>query len=199
MPKLKIDKNLAQLMHPHSHGHSDKIGVVIHETVSPQYPGLVDVMGVANYLAHGEDGYAIHGIVDNEAHIAWALGCGTDVYYHCAGGRANTNFLGIESISRVMLDYTTTKARIAAWSHMRKELNATAKLIACIARAHRFPIIDNKGNTLKPGITTHYEVTKFNNVHGGHSDAWPIHNGGYYPKGMVIALAKRYYKLGWHF
>ena len=199
MPKLRIDANLSILMHPNAKGESHKKGVVLHETVSPQYPGMRDILGVANYLAHSDLDYAIHGITDDEGHIAWTLNCGEDVYWHCAGGNTNTNYLGIEQISRVMLDYKTRVAQIQAWSHMKKELNATAKLIACAARAWGFPIVDNRGDTSKPGITTHYEVSKFYAVQGGHTDGWPVKAGGYYPKGQIITLANRYYKLGWHF
>lgn len=199
MPKLKIDQNIGALMHHHAHGESHKRGVVLHETVSENYPGMRDVQSVANYLGHGADGYAIHGITDNDGHIAWTKGFGEDIYWHTSGGQANISFLGIEQISRVMVDYKSRSARMKAWLHMQKELNATAKLIACCARAWGFPIIDNHGDTTKKGVTTHYEVTKFNHVAGGHTDAWPVNAGGYYPKALVIKLARRYYKLGWHF
>lgn len=199
MPKLIIDKNLAAMMHPHAHGTHKKIGAVLHETVSSNWPGLKDINSVAEYLAYGEDGYAIHGITDDDAKIGWAKGYGEDVYWHCAGGHANSNFLGIEQVSRVMLDWKSRKTRIKAWLHMNKELNATGKLLACCARAHDFELLDNHGDTTKQGVTTHYEVTIFNHVEGGHTDAWPVNAGGYYPKVMVLKLARRYYKLGWHF
>lgn len=199
MPKLKVDYNIGPLMHHHAHGTNKKIGMALHETVSPQSPGLSDIRGVADYLGLGKDGYAIHGITDDDGLTAWVKGHGEDVYWHCQGGNTNHNYMGIEQISRVMLNYTSRLARIRAWLHMSKELNATAKLIACAARAHDFPIIDNKGDTSKPGITTHYEVTKHYGISGGHTDCWPSHLGGYYPKRLVLKLAKRYYALGWHF
>jgi hypothetical protein len=171
--------------------------IVLHETVSPNYSGLKDIKQVSEYL--GTEHYGIHGITDADGNIAWALGEGNAIFYHTASGSGgvNTRGIGIEQVSRVMLDYKSTAARIKAWLHMDKELNATAKLIACIARAHNIPIVSSPGT--HAGITTHYEVTKIYNVAGGHVDCWPIKAGGYYPKDRVIALAKRYYKLGYRF
>lgn len=199
MPKLAVQRDLGDLMHLHSHGESHKIGLCIHETVSPNYPGMRDINSVADYLGHGKDGYAIHAINDNDGNIAVAKNHGKDVFYHCAGGNTNYNYLGLEQISDVMTKYKTRTTRIRAWLHMDKELNGTAKLIACYARAWGFPIVDTLGNTNRPGVTTHYDVTKHFGVSGGHTDAWPSTRGGYYPLRLVLTLAKRYYALGWHF
>lgn len=197
MPKLFIDLNISKEQKPHAHGYAPKDMIVLHETVSSNYPGLKDIKGVSEYL--GSEDYGIHGITDADGNIAWAKDLGAAIFYHTASGSGNINTraIGIEQISRVMLDYKTKAAQVKAWLHMDKELNATAKLIACAARAHKIPIVDSSG--AKPGITTHYEVTKNYHVYGGHVDCWPVKLGGYYPKGLVIALAKRYYKLGWHF
>lgn len=204
MPKLKIDLNIAEVQRDNVHGRHPKIGVVLHETVSPQIPkSMKDIINVSTFLDN-ED-YGIQGITDNDGKCAWAKGLGQAIFYHAASsgtkhhGMANTNFMGIEQISRVMLDYRDRTSRIRAWLHMENELNITAKLIACAARAHGWPIVDNPGNTMLPGVTTHWEVTRYNGVVGGHTDCWPSHLGGYYPKRMVIKLAKRYYALGYRF
>ena len=199
MPKLKVDYDIGPLMAQHAHGTHKKIGLVLHETVSGQAPGLSDIKGVANYLGLGKDGYAIHGINDGEGNIAWARNHGEDVYWHCEGGNTNHNYMGLEQVGKIMVDFKNRTARIRAWLHLNKQLNATAKIIACAARAHQFPIVDNPGNTDHPGVTTHYEVTKHFGIQGGHTDCWPSHLGGYYPKHLVLKLAKRYYALGWHF
>lgn len=204
MPKLKINLDIWPDQDQSAHGEHDKIGIVLHETVSPQIMNSIsDVKGVSEYV--GRVGYGIHGITDNDGNIAWCKGHGKAVLYHTSSsgtihkGSANSNFIGIEQISDVMVKYKTQAARTKAWLGMDKELNATAKLIACIVRAHKMTFDDNPGNTMKHGITTHYEVTYFNGVGGGHVDCHPTHLGGYYPKRLVIRLAKRYYKLGWHF
>lgn len=203
MPKLKIDLNIGPMQHPHSHGTHVKHGDVLHETVSPDYKGLADILGVSQYL--GKKGYGIYAIVDAEGHIAVSAGHGEDVYYHTDStgrkghGEANASFRGIELISRVMLDYKTRTARIRAWLHRDKQLNALAKLIACTARRDGWQILDNQGDTTQHGVTTHYEVTMFYDVPGGHVDCWPSHKGGYFPKRVVLKLARRYYNLGWRF
>lgn len=199
MPKVKINKDIGQLMSHHAHGTSKKIGVVLHETVSENVPGLSDVNAVAAYLGLGKDGYAVHGITDNDGNIAWAKNHGKDIYWHCAGGPTNDNYMGIEQISRVMLDYTSRVKQIKAWLGMSKEINATAQLLAALSRAWRFPLTDNKGDTSKPGVTTHWEVTRFYQVSGGHTDCWPSTRGGYYPKRAVLARARLYKKLGYSF
>lgn len=201
--KLKIDLNIAQDQLDNVHGYHKKIGVVLHETVSANYSGLGDIRSVSEYLDAKD--YGIHSITDADGHIAHALGLGEAVFYHTAStgskgsGRANSNTIGIEQISRVMLDHTDRAARYAAWLHMDKELNATAKLVAALARAHKFPLQLNNGDTTKPGITTHYEVSKRYGVEGGHVDCFPYHLGGYYPLKMVVALARRYSRLGYRF
>lgn len=197
MPKLFVDLDISAAAKANAHGYADKNLIVLHETVSPQYKGLGDIKGVSVYL--GKEGYGIHGITDNDGNIAWAKGQGKAILYHTASGngRVNERGIGIEQISRVMLDFRDRSTQILAWLHMDKEINATAKLIACISRAHSIPIVDSRGP--KPGITTHYEITQNYKIVGGHVDCWPTHLGGYYPKHKIITLAKRYYRLGYHF
>lgn len=203
MPKLKIDLDIAAEQMDNIHGRHDKIGVVLHETVSANHAGLDDIRAVSSFL--DVEDFGIYGITDADGNIAAARGLGRSIFFHTKSqgskgdGLANTNYIGIEQISRVMLDFRTQKARLQAWLLMKKELNATAKLLACLSRAHGFDLIDNHGDTRRPGVTTHWEVTDFFGVPGGHVDCWPVHRGGYYPKGHVLALARCYRTAGWHF
>jgi hypothetical protein len=199
--KLKIDLDIAKQQEGGAHGQHAKDQVVLHETVSPNYPGLADIESVSHYL--GTVGYAIHGITDNDGNIAWALGCGNDIFWHCAGGDnvhgwTNDRSIGIEQISRVMVDFKTVNAEIAAWAAMAKEIDATAKLLAAIVEAHPdIPLVRSRG--MMPGITTHWDVTHAFQIYGGHTDGWPIGEGGYYPLDHVIALAREYRTQGYHF
>jgi hypothetical protein len=203
MPKLKIDLNIAAAQEDNIHGFSKKHGVVLHETISPNYPGLRDIISVSEFLDNKD--YGIHSITDADGNIAHAKGLGEAIFYHTASsgyhgnGRANTFTVGIEQISRVPLDYSDNYSRWMAWLRLNKELNATAKLIACLARAHDFPLELNQGDTRKPGIATHWEVSTYFGVDGGHVDCFPHHRGGYYPLLKVQSMAKGYYSRGWHF
>lgn len=202
--KVKINYNLWPELADDAKGSHAKIGIVMHETVSGQIiRSMADIKSVSGFL--DREGYGIHGITDNDGHIAWARGHGQAIFYHASSfgsahhGVANTNFMGIEQISDIPAKHKTREARLAAWLDMPVELDASAKLIAAAARAHGFPIVDNPGDTTKVGITTHYEVSTFNGVAGGHSDCWPSHLGGYFPKRLLIARAKHFYELGVRF
>lgn len=202
MPKLKIAVDIGPVQKGEMHGTHEKDGAVMHETVSGQIMNSVaDVVGVSNYVA--KEGLGIHSVVDNDANIAHAKGLGQAIFYHTdssgdyGNGHINTRKIGIELVSDVMVKYNSRIARIKAWFHMQPELNAAAKLLACLARAHEFPLEDRHPS--QPGITTHWECTKAYGVRGGHVDCWPSTKGGYFPKRLLIKLAKRYYKLGYHF
>lgn len=199
--KLKIGMNIAGVQRDNIHGYHKKDMIVLHETVSANYVGWNDIISVSEYLDNKD--YGIYGITDADGHIAAALGLGTAIFYHTASsgekgnGNINSRAIGIEQVSRVMLDYHTNKARLAAWLRMENELRATAKLCAALCRAHSIPIVASDGSV--PGITTHWLVTKTFGVSGGHVDCWPVNNNGYYPLGRVIALTKRYHLLGMKF
>lgn len=195
--KLTIDLNIAEAQRDNVHGISKKDMIVLHETVSGNYPGLADILSVSTYL--DTKNYGIHGITDDDGNIAWALGLGQAIFYHTDSDDhgVNTRAIGIEQISRVMLDYKSMAARLKAWLAMDKEINATAKLMAAIAKAHSIPLITSDGSV--PGVTTHWLVTNKFGVVGGHTDCWPVNNGGYYPLSLIIRRAKAYYSLGYQF
>ena len=64
--------NTASYVAQHSHGTHPKTLAVLHETVSPDVPGLKDILGVEAYLASKD--YGIHGMTDLEGNIAHAKG-----------------------------------------------------------------------------------------------------------------------------
>lgn len=199
--KLTIDYNMALAQKDNVHGKADKDQIVLHETISPNYAGLGDIRAVSDYLDIKD--YGIHGITDAEGHIAWALGLGTAIFYHTdssgskGNGYVNTRAIGIEQISRIPLNYKDNASRLRAWLLMDKELRATAKLIAAASRAHDIPLVTSDGSD--PGVTTHWLVTKTFGVEGGHTDCWPVNNGGYYPLSKVIQYARAYKALGYEF
>lgn len=201
MNKLQIDYNMAREQLDNVHGRSPKDMIVLHETVSPDYMGLGDIKSISMYLDQKD--WGIHGITDAEGNIGWALGLGSAIFYHTdssgtkGNGRVNTRSIGIELISRIMLDYQTNAKRRQVWLGRQKQIEATAKLMAAIARAHKIPLRTSDGTT--PGVTTHWLVTNTFGVKGGHTDCWPVNNAGYFPLSWVIQRAKWHYALGVHF
>lgn len=196
--KLQYE-NTAKVMKPHVHGFSPKENIILHETVSPDYAGWKDVDGIRDYLANKD--YGIHGITDAEGHIAWAYGLGRAIFWQAGG--LNIAGIGIEQVSRVMLQSPSNSVRRAIWTARTKELRATAKLIACISSAQGIPIqaatwrpAEHK---FSPGVVSHYQVSQHFLASQGHTDCKPVHLGGYYPLFEVIFLAKGYAKLGYHF
>lgn len=201
MPKLRINYNMAAAQADNVHGRHKKDMIVLHETVSANYPGLGDVRSISQYL--DEKDYGMHGITDADGNIAYAVDLGTAIFYHTdssgtkGNGSVNSRGIGIEQISRVMLDHKTNAKRLQVWLGMQKEIEATAKLMAAISRAHKIPLKTSDGST--PGVTTHWSVTQRYGVQGGHTDCWPVNNGGYYPLTWVIQRAKFHYAKGVRF
>ncbi len=193
--KVKIDLNIAPLMTPVAHGRHPKDMVVLHETVSPDYPGFADVLGVARYLP--AQGYGIHGIVDSEGNLAWDVYGDTHVLYHTAsnGGGVNTRSIGIEQISNVMIQYPDQQRRWVWWWQRNRQLDKVAKVLAYLQRTHAIPLQYSDGRA--PGVTTHWSVTKTYGVAGGHVDCWPRHLGGYYPALRLLRRAQYYAKRGY--
>lgn len=197
----KIDNvlNIGPAQADNVHGTHDKDMAVLHETVSPNVAGWSDILSVSNYLDSKD--YGIHGICDDDGHIAWAYGHGEAIFWHTDSsgrkgeGHVNTRAIGIELISKVMLTSSDNYKRWQIWWSLNKEINAVAKLLAWASRIHDFPLVDSPGN--RPGVTTHWEVSHLYDVPGGHTDCWPRHRGGYFPKLRIIERAKYYRKLGY--
>lgn len=181
------------------HGRHKKDLIVLHETVSPDYRGWSDVEQTSSFLDNKN--YGIHGIVDLEGHTAWAYSYGTALFYHASSygrrgdGLVNTRGIGIELVSRVMLDEPDNLHRWRAWWRRNEQIEATAKLIATVARFHDIPLVINDSSSR--GITTHWQVSNRWDVPGGHVDCWPKHLGGYFPLMRVLDRAQHYRSLGY--
>ena len=193
--KLKLNYDSRPLMQPHVHGWHDKDLLVLHETVSPDIPGLRDILDVARFLALKN--YGIHGLTDKEGHKAWALGLGRAIFWQCGG--VNERSVGIEQVSRVMLQAPRNKLRRQIWAARQKQLRATAQLIAAWHNGNpeRHPLVYSNGR--HPGVTSHWDVSQWSPASEGHTDCWPSHKGGYYPILEVIRMAKVYARLGVRF
>jgi hypothetical protein len=193
--KLHIDFDSQNLMYQHTNGYHAKDLLALHETISHDGTGIADELGVEKYLA--QKNYGIHGVVDKEGLISWAKGLGNAIFWQCGG--VNTRSIGIEQVSYIPVQYKDNVERRQAWNHREVQLNAVAKLIACIVRAHpAIKLVYSRG-TLPPGITAHWNVSQIFSESLGHTDCWPVKEKGYYPIENVITLAKQYYKEGWHF
>jgi hypothetical protein len=192
MPKIVLDINSAKLMRPHAHGYAAKDLAVLHETVSPDVLGMSDINGVLNYLASKD--YGIHGMTDLEGHKVWARGLGSAIFWQCGG--VNERSVGIEQVSRVMLEAPTNALRRKLWVARSKQLRATAKLLACWHNADqkKHPLVYSDGRS--PGVTSHWDVSQWSAASEGHTDCFPYHKGGYYPILEVIRMAKVYAATG---
>lgn len=192
--RLSYHNTRAMLTH-HVHGTQKKTLIVLHETVSPDVAGWSDIDGVEQYLASKD--YGIHGMTDKEGHIAWALGLGRAIFWQAGG--VNSQSIGIEQVSRVMLEAPSNAARRKLWVARNTQLRATAKLLACISRAQGIPLVYVEGDGKHSGVTSHWSVSRYFSASEGHTDCWPVNDGGYYPTSEVLTLARGYYKAGYRF
>jgi hypothetical protein len=177
------------------HGRAKKDLIVLHETVSSDIPGWKDITSVEAFL--DAKGYGIHGITDLEGHIAWSHGLGDAIFWQAGG--VNGRSIGIEQVSRVMLQAPTNYLRRQLWVAREKELRATAKLVAAISNTKGIPIraATWNGSQFTSGVLTHYQVSQHYAASEGHTDCFPVHLGGYYPLYEVLQFAKGYKKLGY--
>jgi len=189
--KIKVDVDLSLINAGVKHGIAAKDQIVLHETVSPDYPGPGELVANASYLAKG--GLGIHGVIDAEGYLGWSIGDRKAILYHAAsnGGNTNTRSVGVELVSRVMIDKPDNVSRWKKWWGRDKQIDKLAQLIAFVAYMEKIPLAYSGGKT--PGITTHWSVSKAYSVPGGHVDCWPRHEGGYFPVLRVIREAKAYH------
>jgi hypothetical protein len=195
--KLNIQLDIGPEQADNCHGRHGKDMIVLHETVSPDYPGLKDIKSISAYL--DEKDYGIHCITDADGNVAVAKGQMNCVFYHTASngskgnGLVNSRGIGIELVSRVMLESKVNIIRFRKWRARKRQINRTARLIAVIAKREKIPIRWSNGD--RPGVTTHWSVTHTFGVPGGHVDCWPKHMGGYFPALEVIYKARYWYGL----
>lgn len=177
-------------MRPHVHGYAPKDLFVCHETVSHDLPGLADGNNVMHYLA--EKDYGIHAVIDEEAHLWWATGLSTAIFYHCSSTDPSgvSHLVNTRSIGCELVSYPTGNTRLmtAEWRRRTRQLWMLSRLIEAQSRMHRFPLVVSDGS--HPGVTTHYQVSKRFNVPGGHVDCYPGLAGGYFPLYRVVMQAR---------
>jgi hypothetical protein len=193
--------DISGMMSKVSHGTQTKTLMVLHETVSPDIKGIADMQANENYLV--SIGYGIHGLTDAEGNMAWAYGCGNDIFWQCGG--VNEISDGIEQVSPIptyVADKTMTIAQAKkAWANREVQLHATAQLVAAWhlsdVKNHILEYVPGDGK--HKGVTTHWDVSQFFAASEGHTDCHPVPHGGYYPIIEVVDLAKNYAQLGYHF
>lgn len=187
-PRVHVD--LAPLFRDESRGSAPKELVVLHETISPDYPGLADITGPARYM--DSVGLEIHCVVDADGNSGWA-GDANAIYDHCASkgskgnGNVNTRSVGIEQVSKIPA--LPSPLRLPAWLKRKRQLNVVAQWCAWLHATEGIPLRYSDGS--KPGITTHWSVSQTYGVPHGHWDCWPKHLGGHYPVLYVVSKARQ--------
>ena len=175
------------------HGFAQKDMIVLHETVSGDVPGTADLLANAKYLDNA--GLGVQGLTDADGKVALAKSYEDAILYHAAStgskgeGHINTRSIGIEQVSRVMIDLKDNDSRWERWMGRAKEIEATARLVAYLSHKHGIPL--RYSDAKHPGVTTHWQVSQTFGVYGGHTDCWPRHLGGYYPALRVIYRARQ--------
>lgn len=189
----------AAIQRPQVHGTHTKDMAVLHETVSPDLPGLADINAVEGYLA--SIGYGIHGMTDLEGNMAWAYGLGDAVFWQAGG--VNERAVGIEQVSDipafVAAKSMTVPAAAAAWAKRTAQLHATASLLAAWHNVDPTHHVLEYSQGLTPGVTSHWDVSQHFPASEGHTDCWPVTKGGYYPILQVIQIARDLAKTGVRF
>lgn len=196
MPRVRrppVAVDLRPYFRARERGHHFKDMIVLHETVSYNQPGLADIRSVAAYMA--SRGLEIHGIIDKDGNTGWCEDP-TAVYDHTAsrGGNVNSRSIGFELVSEVPL-LRTNALRFATWWSRREQLDTVARWIAWLHESEGIPVRASDGS--KPGVTTHWHVSRTFAVPGGHWDGWPKALGGYFPFHYVIRRARSYLERGW--
>lgn len=185
VPRPPVDVDLRPYYAGEEHGHHPKDLVVLHETVSYNRPGVIDITNPASYL--DDHGLEIHGIVDMEAHSAWCYDP-TAVYDHAASGQGqvNTRSIGFELVSEIPL--MPSRLRLAAWLKRRRQLNRVAWWCAWLHVSQGLTLRYSDSTT--PGITTHWDVSRAWLGGHGHWDCWPRHKQGHFPVLYVVQKAR---------
>ncbi len=169
--------------------HNEKTLIVLHETVSHNRPGTGDITSVAAFL--DSTGLEIHGIIDVEGNSAW---CDDPeaVYDHAASGngRVNTRSIGFELVSEIPMEKSNAKRR-EMWEDesRRLQLDTVAQWIAWLSTKHPIPLRFSESD--RPGITTHWNVSRQYLGGDGHWDCHPIHQDGHFPALYVVRMAQQ--------
>lgn len=163
---------------------------VVHITVSPNRPGLDDILGVARYL--DDNGLEIAAMVDQEANLAMSLvpvgprqGLLHLAQYDHARG-VNDRAIGIETVGYL-------KTRQDWWLQFAAQIDKTARFLAyCRADpAIDLPLVhltNAERAAGKRGWIGHYQVPGTD-----HTDPGP----GYPLTFMIETMARHYWQIGW--
>lgn len=187
MPSVQVD--LRPYFHEESRGGTRKSLIVLHETVSPDYPGLLDIKGPARYM--DSIGLEVHGIIDAEANSAWCYDS-TAIYDHALSrgtrgdGRVNSRSVGFELVSRI--PGMPSRLRLPAWRARTKQLDKVAHWCAWLHETEGIPL--EYSDSSEPGVTTHWSVSQRWGVPHGHWDCRPAHLGGHFPVLYVVQKAR---------
>lgn len=191
MNRPVVETNLSPFFGNEERGHADKSLIVLHETVSPNKPGLSDILSVAAFM--DSNGLEVHGIIDKEGNSGWTYDRKA-IYDHAASGRGNVNTrsVGFELVSEIPLLPTNAQRR-AAWlaDDRKRQLDEVALWCAWLSTKEDIPLRFSLGEV--PGITTHYNVSRTFGIEGGHWDCKPIHSpfGGHFPVLYVVNKARQ--------
>lgn len=187
-PKVQID--LRPYYKNEERGHNKKSLIVLHETVSHNVKGVSDIIGVASYM--DSTGLEIHGIIDKEGNSGWCYDP-TAVYDHAASGRGtvNSRSIGFELVSEI--PFAVQNGNPGArelWNKpdRKTQLNKVAEWIAYLHTELGIPLAYS--NASRPGITTHWDVSKTYLGGHGHWDCKPYHKGGHFPVLYVVQKAR---------
>lgn len=191
MPHVDVD--LRPYFKGEESGHASKTLIVLHETVSYNKPGVMDIRNPAAFL--DSRGYEIHGIIDAEKHSAWCFDPQA-IYDHALSGEGmvNTRSVGFELVSEVPLMPSVLRYKI--WKRRRQQLDKAAHWCAWLNQEFGIPLRYSDSSLSSSGITTHWDVSQRWLGSHGHWDCWPKHKGGYFPILYVINRARQIKKGG---
>lgn len=163
--------------------------IVLHGTVSNDFPGIVDIRGVMDYWASPAAGGMAHVVVDREANTGYAVDIGRTAPH--VGSPENGNSVGIEIVS---MEHLWDK--LSYWTARSKQLHEVARVMAWMM--HVYPVIRPRvasfaknGDVLRPGVTTHRRLSDLG-LSTGHTDPGPA-----FPLATVISMAGWYLDHGW--
>src|SRR3990167_4382367 len=156
MPFLrpKVDVDLRPYFGDEAAFHTNKELIVLHETVSFNRPGVLDIKNPAAFM--DGRGLEVHGFIDAEGHSGWCFDPRA-VYDHAASGsgRVNTRSIGFELVSEIPM--LRPGLRFQTWWKRRKQLVRAAQWIAYLHFDQGIPVRYSDGT--RPGVTTHWQVS----------------------------------------
>lgn len=186
-PSVQVD--LRPYFKGEESGHHNKNLIVLHETVSYNQPGLMDIRNPASFL--DSRGYEIHAIIDKEGNSAWCYDTKA-IYDHAASsstGMVNTRSIGIELVSEIPM--LPADVRYEEWMKRKKQLDKLAWWVAWLCQKNSIPAKYSDSSLDRPGITSHWNVSTTWKVMHGHWDCWPKHEGGHFPILYIVHKAQQ--------